>query len=185
MTKRRILCALCVAFCLILAACGEKGPEAEPSKDTDAQVTPSQSTDAQVTPAQTDEGQSTAFEAAHLEELLAADIFSDEIAVVDNELVFGLYGLSADAVTDCVAYLSTGASAEELVLFTVADESGVERIESACEWRVEDQTFGYKDYKPTEVPKLENAIVEVRGNTVLFVVAHDWEGAAEAVAALD
>lgn len=175
MTKKRILCLLCVAFCLILAGCGEK----------DAQVTPSGSADVQASPSQPVDTKPSAFEAADVETILGTDIFSEKLEQVDAELVYGLYGLSADAVTDCVAYMSTGASAEEVVLFTVADESGVATIENACEWRLEDQTFGYKDYKASEVPKLENAIVEVRGNTVLFVVANDWEGAEKAVAELN
>ena len=174
MTKRRVLCVLCVAFCLILAGCSGKEAEISSSGNADVQASPSQTTEAKP----------LVFEAADVEDLLAAGIFSEELEQVDVELVYGLYGLSADAVTDCVAYMSTGASAEEVVLFTVADESGVAAIENACEWRLEDQTFGYKDYKPTEVPKLENAIVEVRENTVLFVVANDWEGAEKAVAEL-
>jgi len=175
MTKKRILCLLCVVFCLFLAGCGEKEAEVTPPVGSDAQTGPSQST----------EVKPRVFEAADVEAILAAGVFSEELEQVDVELVYGLYGLSADAVTDCVAYLSTGASAEEIVLFTVADESGVVTIENACEWRLEDQTFGYKDYKPTEVPKLENAIVEVRENTVLFVVANDWEGAAAAIGGLN
>ena len=155
MTGKRFLGALCVVFCLILTGCGGDKAEVRP------------------------------FEAADVDTILASSVFTDDLQQVDAELVYGLYGLSADAVTDCTAYMSTGASAEEIVLFTAADESGVEAIQSACDWRVEDQTFGYKDYKPTEVPKLENAIVEVRGNTVLFVVANDWEGAAEAITGLE
>ena len=182
MKKRTILCVLCVAFCLVLTACGgEEKPDVSPSAEsTDTGVKPSQSAPASQTP----EAKPTAFESADLETILAAGVFSEELELVDAELVFGLYGLSADAVTDCTAYLSTGASAEEIVLFTVADEAGVAAIEDACDWRIEDQTFGYKDYKPTEVPKIENAIVEVRGNTVLFVVANDWEGAETAIAGL-
>jgi hypothetical protein len=67
----------------------------------------------------------------------------------------------------------------------VADEAGVKAIEDACAWRIEDQTFGYESYKPTEVPKLEYAIVEVRGTTALFVVANDWEKAEQIVAGLN
>ena len=175
MTGKRFLIVLCVAFCLILAGCGEK----------QAEIPPADSTDAQNSAAPTEDVKKRTFEAADVETILAADAFSEELEPVDVELVYGLYGLSADAVTGCTAYMSTGASAEEVVLFTVADESGVAKIENACEWRLEDQTFGYKDYMPDELPKLENAIVEVRGNTVLFVVANDWESAAKAISELD
>ena len=175
MTGKRFLIVLCVVFCLIMAGCGEK----------EAEVAPSESASVQASPVQSEEVKERTFEAADVETILAAGVFSEELEAVDAELVYGLYGLSADAVTGCTAYMSTGASAEEVVLFTVADESGVTEIENACEWRLEDQTFGYKDYMPDELPKLENAIVEVRGNTVLFVVANDWEGAEATVAGLN
>ena len=185
MTKRRILCLLCVAFCLILAACGEDGKPAgtTPSESVQTNAQPSQT--ASEKPAQTPEAKPAAFEAADVETVLAAEVFSEELEAVDAELVYGLYGLSADQVAECTAYLSTGASAEEIVLFTMADEAGVKAVEDACAWRIEDQTFGYKSYKPAEVPKLENAIVEVRGTTVLFVVANDWEKAEQIVAGLN
>jgi len=76
--------------------------------------------------------------------------------------------------------MSTGATAEELVLFVLAEESDVKQVEEACGRRIEEQIFGFKSYRPAEVPKLENAICEVRGNTVLLLVANDWEKASKA-----
>lgn len=175
MTKRKLFCALCVVFCLFLTACGEKDAQVTPSGNADVQASPSQSAEPEIRP----------FEDADVQAVLAADVFSEKLEAVDAELVYGLYGLSADAVTGCTAYLSTGASAEEIVLFTVSGEDGLTAVENACEWRLEDQMFGYKDYKPTEVPKIENAIVEVRENTVLFVVANDWEAAEDVIAGLN
>jgi len=149
MPGKKIIVALCVVFCLLLAGCG--------SKD---EVRP--------------------FETADVEKILGTGIFSDELEAVDMELACELYGIKPEDVAECVAYLSTGATAEELVLFIMSEESDTEQVKEACGRRVEEQIFGFKSYKPSEVPKLENAICEVRGNTVLMLVANDWEKAAKA-----
>ena len=120
------------------------------------------------------------FEAADVERILGTGIFSDELELVDEDLAYGLYGIKAEDVTECVAYMSTGATAEELVLFVLAEGASVEQAKEACDRRIEEQILGFKSYKPSEVPKLENAICEVRGNTVLLLVANDWEKAAKA-----
>lgn len=125
-----------------------------------------------------------AFEKTDLETVLASGVFSEELESIDAELICLLYGLDNTVVTDCAGYLSTGATAEELVLFTAADEAAAETVRAACESRVEDQILAYEDYGPAEVPKLENAVVQVRGTTVLMVVAGDFVGAAAAVDAL-
>ena len=38
------------------------------------------------------------------------------------------------------------------------------------------------DYRPTEIPKLENAWISLRGETLLLAVANDLDAAKEAVA---
>lgn len=154
-TKLTLLVTL---FCLILAGCGgETAPQARP------------------------------FENADLNTVLESGVFSDQLEVVDAEIVCMLYGLElgGDTVTACEGYLSGGATAEELVLFTVADEAAAESVKAACQRRVEDQILGFEDYIPGEVAKLESAVIAVRGNTILVVVANDGAAAAELVNGLN
>lgn len=159
---KKLTALLCAALCLLLCACGGGDP------DSSAQP------------------QARAFEDADVTALLSADIFSEELESVETDLVCALYGLDADLVTHCVAYLSTGASAEEVVLFTVSDADGaLEAVRAACEKRVADQTEGYADYLPGEVTKLEDAILEVRQSTVLLVVANDPAAARAAIDGMD
>ena len=155
MKKRMTI--LCAALCLLLAGCGGGESSAEPRS----------------------------FEKADLETVLAADVFSEELESVDAELICMQYGLDSGLVTECAGYLSTGATAEEAVYFKAADANAAETIKAACEMRVEDQIMGYEDYIPGEVPKLENAVLAVRGTTVLLVVADDAAGAAAAVDGLN
>lgn len=121
------------------------------------------------------------FDADDVQSILDAGVFSEELEPVETDLVCGLYGLDPEKVTACTAYLSTGATAEELVLFQMADENGAKDAQAACEKRVEDQIAAYEDYGPAEVTKLESAVIETRGDTVLLVVANDGAGAAAAV----
>ena len=119
-----------------------------------------------------------------VETLLTSGAFSEQLEPVDGELVCTLYGLDAAAAAGCTAYLSTGATAEELVLWTAAQEQDVQTLADACQARVDAQIAAYEDYGPAEVAKLEQALIQTRGNTVLLVVASDADAAAQAVDAM-
>lgn len=95
-----------------------------------------------------------------------------------------LYGLDADTVTGSAVYTSLSAGAEEIAVLTLKDKAGADAALAALKARVEDQTEALRDYQPAEVSKLENAIVEQRGNSVLLAVAADHDAAQAAVDAL-
>jgi len=121
------------------------------------------------------------FDSSVVDALMAGTSFSEVLEVVDADIACLLYGIDEALITHCTAYLSTGATAEELTLFVLADESGAETVKAACEKRVADQIAAYESYGPAEVDKLEEAIIQVRGNTVLLVVANDAAAAAQTV----
>lgn len=152
---KRKLTALCAVFCLLLAGCGGGDEGLRPFASGDVQT------------------------------VLDAGVFSEDLEAVDADLVCPLYGVDQTLVSECTAYLSTGATAEEVVLFVAADDSAAQTIETACEKRVADQIAAYKDYGPGEVAKLEDAVIRVRGTTVLVVVADDSAAAAAAVDGLE
>lgn len=143
-----------IALCLMLSACGNQQQAAR------------------------------AFAADDVDTILAAGIFSEELEQVDTELVCALYGVEESLVADSTAYLSTGATSEEAVLFILKDAADVQTVKEACEKRVSSQISAYEDYGPSEVPKLENALIEVREATVLMIVANDAQGAAKVVSDL-
>ena len=77
-------------------------------------------------------------------------------------------------------YVGTGATAEEVAVIEGTDESGVEAIKKQVDERLAGQLEDYGDYKPAEVPKLENPMLETRGNFVILCVSGD-NGTAEAI----
>ncbi len=115
-----------------------------------------------------------AFDPAGAQDLLTSGAFSEELEAIDGEVACALYGIDPETVTDCAVYGSTGATAEELAVFVCADEEGAKAVETQLTTRVADRTADMVGYIPLEVPKLQEAVVERRGVSVILVVANDY-----------
>ena len=102
--------------------------------------------------------------------------------------LYGSYGLDAETVTGCLAYLSTGATAEECIFLTFDSEDAAGNALKALEGRVADQLEALKDYQPQEVAKLEQSLYGVgpcqEGYWAFLVVADDTGKAQAALDAL-
>ena len=92
-----------------------------------------------------------------------------------------LYGIDESTVTGSAVYGSTGATAEEVAVFTLTDETAAQAAKTALETRVADQKTARESYLPAEIVKLDAAIIEQRGSSVLMVVAADAEAAQNAL----
>lgn len=115
--------------------------------------------------------------------LLDSGAFSERLEELDPDIAVMLFCLNGDVseYEGSKVYYSTGATAEIAAVISVRDESKVPEVEEALKAWVNSQIEAEKDYRPAEVPKLENAIVESRGFTVLLVVAADAAKATEAI----
>lgn len=114
-----------------------------------------------------------------VEQLLGCGAFSEPIDPLESDIVWGLYrlaaaGLDREEMTGAIAYRSSGATCEELSLLTFVDEKAAQTAVTALEEYLADQITANRDYRPAEVPKLEQARVLCRGNTTLFLVASDY-----------
>ena len=114
--------------------------------------------------------------------LLESDVFSEPLEPLDTELIWMLYGLDMsglepEQLTSAAAHRSSGATCEELALLTFTDESAAKTALNTLDLYVTAQILSNKDYRPGEVSKLENAVLEQRGGSVLLLVAADYESA--------
>lgn len=104
-------------------------------------------------------------------------VFSEELERLEDPVTLKLYGLEEDKVEALAGYGSTGATAEEAAVFRFVDEASaqaaMEQVQAHWEYMKESNV----DYRPQEMPKLEKAVMERRGNTVLYLVAADYEAA--------
>ena len=95
-----------------------------------------------------------------------------------------LYGVDAADITDCAVYTSLSAGAEEIAVLVMADETSATAAMEGLEARVADQKAALESYQPDEVAKLDSAIIEQRGSSVLLAVAADAEAAQAAIDSL-
>ena len=106
---------------------------------------------------------------------------------METDLVWVLYGLedaglAREVLTDAQSFRSTGATCEELALFTFADESSAQTAANALDLYITNQIQTNKDYRPAELPKLEKVFLERRGTSVLLIVADDYKTTYELLA---
>lgn len=114
------------------------------------------------------------FTTADAQTLLNSDAFSEALEEIDLDIACELYGLDRNKVNEGAVYGSTGATAEELAIFVFTDADTAQAAQETFQTRIADRSETMKDYLPNEVPKLEKAVLEVRGVTLLFVVANDY-----------
>jgi len=116
----------------------------------------------------------------HVAALVEAGAFSEELEELDGDTAFMLYKLAdydleREDLKDCAVQRSAGATCEEaaVLVFTSADKA--KTAKGALEDYVQGQIEANTDYRPAEIPKLEEALVDVRGETLLLAVANDRE----------
>lgn len=121
----------------------------------------------------------------HVKAMAQAGAFSEELEEVDSDTAFllyrlGDYGLTQEDLKDCAVLRSAGATCEEgaVLVFTGADKA--EKAEGALKDYIQGQIEANEDYRPAEIPKLEGALVDRRGESLLLVVASDLDAAKEA-----
>ncbi len=107
--------------------------------------------------------------------------FSEELTELDKAAVCKNYDLEDADLAGWAAAIGSGATAENAVVLEGADRAAAGRIEAALRAFLEDWIEGYSDYKPEEVPKLEQAVLKTQGNYVILCVPADSGKAAAVV----
>ncbi len=115
-----------------------------------------------------------------------AGAFSEELEELDGDTAFALYGLAdrgleREDLTDCAILRSAGATCEEGAVLVLSDRDKARDAAEALYTYNGRQIEANEDYRPGEIPKLKEVYIDVRGNTVLMVVAGDLDAAKDAV----
>lgn len=113
--------------------------------------------------------------------IVDSEAFSDELDELDLDTACAVYGLDRQQVTDGFVRRSAGATCEEVAVLIFDSEDHAKAAVETLDSYVQNQIDQNRDYRPAEVPKLENKWLEQRGSTVLLVVANDLKAAQDAV----
>ena len=126
------------------------------------------------------------FETGDVQALVDAGVFSEELEELDADVAFALYhlgdyGLEREDLLEAAVVRSAGATCEEaaVLIFGTDDAKLPAQAQKALEDYIDSQVENNEDYRPDEIPKLEQAIVECRQGHVVLVVANNAEKAGE------
>ena len=105
--------------------------------------------------------------------ILQSGAFEDELIKVDSEMIMKDYNFTADEVEEFVSYQGSGATSEEIVILKLKDKSNLNSIKDKINARIEERKEAFQSYLPKEVGKIDNNILRVEGNYVIFCVSND------------
>ena len=109
---------------------------------------------------------------AEVEEAVVSQSDMTNMLQGDNKMIKRFYGLDPAAFDACYLYYpTTNMMAEELLIVKLSDVSQQEMVRKAVEARIATQKNTFEGYGVEQFEMLSNnAVVEIRGNYVLFVV---------------
>lgn len=122
------------------------------------------------------------YEVSYVQAMVDAGAFSEDLEELDAETAFllyklGDYGLTQEDVKDCAVLRSAGATCEEGAVLVFTDAAKAEAAEGALKDYIQGQISANEDYRPAEIPKLENALIQRHGESLLLAVADDLDAA--------
>ncbi len=104
----------------------------------------------------------------------APGVFSEALTELDGAMIYDLEGSGA---VETVCWYSTGATAEEVTVLRFDSADAAKAFVDRAWEHIAQQKEDNKNYRPQEMPKLDKAVVEQRGETLLVLVAADYEAA--------
>ncbi len=111
-------------------------------------------------------------------ELLNNASFAETLTEVSEQVTKKRLDLDDDEVIMCAAFKGTSAVVDEIIVIKTTDTEDVE--EKLYEY-VDSQTEQYENYRPSEVPKLEDSLITVEGDTVIYCASEDSVKAMEII----
>ena len=105
-------------------------------------------------------------------EAVVETIDMENMLEADNQLIKRFYGLDPASFEDCILYYpTTNMMAEEVLIVKLKDMSQQAQVRAAIEKRLQTQKTTFEGYGVEQFELLtNNAVIEVRGNFILFVV---------------
>lgn len=107
---------------------------------------------------------------------VSALVVSDQTEKAEDRYLKKIYGLNASDYEGVMIYIpTTNMSAQELLLIRLADTSQQDAVLGAIQERIESQYNIFEGYAPEQVAMLDRAVVDPRGNYILYVSGDNAE----------
>lgn len=114
-------------------------------------------------------------------QIVESGAFQDDLAIVDSTMIMKDYNFSNDEIKQLFSYQGTGATSEGVIILQVNDKEQINMIEDKIKIRINEKIQAFEGYLPKEVFKLENNVLEIKGNYVIFCVSNDSKKVEEVI----
>ena len=104
-------------------------------------------------------------------------VFRETLEELPPEILYVLLGIDESDVLGQKNYFSSGATAEEIIVFQGVNAEAAARLEAVLAERIQEQKDIYAAYGPQEVVYLQGAVLLTKGDYVLYCVASGGEEA--------
>ena len=104
----------------------------------------------------------------------------DELIELKNDVLYNQYDkLDKSDIKEISVYVcSSGATVDELCVIRVTSNEDIDAVKAALESRVKDLNEKFVDYVPTEIPKLDQAVIVTNGDYIMMTTTIDGDKAA-------
>lgn len=111
------------------------------------------------------------------DDLKSGVAFKDDLAAMPDSVFETYYEVEDGDIVQKAVYAGGGGTAEEIAVFEAKDEDAAARLKEAAEQRIADQKENFENYVPGELTKLNNPVLEVKGEYVILCVCDNPEEA--------
>ena len=114
-------------------------------------------------------------------ENVARSLEMGSLSPADNRMVKRLYGINANDYEGVSLYVSdSNMKVEEILIVRLRDTEQSKDVEAAVQKRLDRQLESFEGYGPEQCRLLEDHILDVQGNYILYVVHKDAKAADKA-----
>lgn len=113
--------------------------------------------------------------------IMETGAFTDDLAKIDSEMIKDDYGFTNEEIKEIVSYQGSGATSEEIVILQVNDKSNLNSVKEKINTRLTERREAFESYLPEEVFKIDNNILEVKGNYIIMCISNDSNKVNEAI----
>ena len=93
---------------------------------------------------------------------------------INRRVLYSSYGLDESRMANAAGYAGGGATAEEISVFEVKDESYAATVEKMAKEYIESRKDSFRNYIPEEMPKLNKPFIYRDGKIVVVCVADKY-----------
>ncbi len=107
--------------------------------------------------------------------------YEDELTDIGLDTAKMIFNFQDASITEGYFYEGSGGTAEEIVVVKCSSTEDAKKVVTSLETRVDEQIECFTDYVPKELEKLDTAIIQTVGDTVVLSVSNDPKKAKEII----